>query len=74
MLFDPKFSDPPFLTVPPLLSPDKTYQVETLCTCSIWCLLLDRFFLLRRVHVISTGPISTAQTERSGVLHPPRAE
>ncbi|CAI9559229.1 unnamed protein product [Staurois parvus] len=32
------------------------------------------FFFLGRVHVISTGPISTVQTETSGVLHPPRAE
>ncbi|CAI9550974.1 unnamed protein product [Staurois parvus] len=32
------------------------------------------FYFLGRVHVISTEPISTVQTERSGVLHPPRAE
>ncbi|CAI9545768.1 unnamed protein product [Staurois parvus] len=31
------------------------------------------FFFLGRVHVISTGPISTVQTE-VGILHPPRAE
>ncbi|CAI9589425.1 unnamed protein product [Staurois parvus] len=32
------------------------------------------FSFLGRMHVISTGPISTVQTERSGVLHLPRAE
>ncbi|CAI9567590.1 unnamed protein product, partial [Staurois parvus] len=32
------------------------------------------FFFLGRVHVINTGPISTNQTEMSGVLHPPRAK
>ncbi|CAI9556381.1 unnamed protein product, partial [Staurois parvus] len=43
--------------------------------CSIWCVLLERFFFFfGRVHVISTRPISTVQTERPGVLHPPRAE
>ncbi|CAI9577195.1 unnamed protein product, partial [Staurois parvus] len=26
------------------LSPDKTYRVETLCTCSVWCVLLEGFF------------------------------
>ncbi|CAI9554037.1 unnamed protein product [Staurois parvus] len=26
------------------------------------------------MHLISTGPSSIVQTERSGVLHPPRAE
>ncbi|CAI9583960.1 unnamed protein product [Staurois parvus] len=31
------------------------------------------FFFLGRVHVISTGPIITIQTEVR-VLHPPRAE
>ncbi|CAI9575369.1 unnamed protein product [Staurois parvus] len=44
----------------PILSPDKTYRVDSLCTCSIWCVLLER------VHVISTGPISTVQTEFRG--------
>ncbi|CAI9594068.1 unnamed protein product [Staurois parvus] len=34
----------------------------------------DFFFFLERVHVISTGPISTVQTERSRALHPPRAK
>ncbi|CAI9599805.1 unnamed protein product [Staurois parvus] len=32
------------------------------------------FYFLGRMHVISTGPISTVQTESSRVLHPPRAE
>ncbi|CAI9619852.1 unnamed protein product, partial [Staurois parvus] len=48
------------------LSPDKTYHVESLCTCSVWCVLLERFFFLERVHVISTGPIGTVQTEDQG--------
>ncbi|CAI9608470.1 unnamed protein product, partial [Staurois parvus] len=26
------------------LSPDKTYRVETLCTCSVWCVFLEKFF------------------------------
>ncbi|CAI9617640.1 unnamed protein product, partial [Staurois parvus] len=34
------------------------------CTCSVWCVLLKRFLFFGRVHVISTGPISTVQ--RSG--------
>ncbi|CAI9586435.1 unnamed protein product [Staurois parvus] len=44
MLFDPDFSDPLLLPVFPLLSPDKTYCAETLCTCSVWYVLLERFF------------------------------
>ncbi|CAI9535308.1 unnamed protein product [Staurois parvus] len=27
----------------PLLFPDQTYHVESLCTCSVWCVLLERF-------------------------------
>ncbi|CAI9574291.1 unnamed protein product, partial [Staurois parvus] len=34
--------------------------------CSVWCVLLERFFFLGRVHVISTGPISTVLTEVRG--------
>ncbi|CAI9556919.1 unnamed protein product [Staurois parvus] len=34
-MFDPDFSDPPPPLLP-VLSPDKTYFVETLCTCSVW--------------------------------------
>ncbi|CAI9624171.1 unnamed protein product [Staurois parvus] len=41
---------------------------------SLVCIARDVFFFLGRVHVISTGPISPVQTERSGVLHPPGAE
>ncbi|CAI9547401.1 unnamed protein product [Staurois parvus] len=41
---------------------------------SLVCIAREVFCFLGRVHVISTGPISTVQTERSGVLHPPRAE
>ncbi|CAI9588728.1 unnamed protein product [Staurois parvus] len=26
-----------------MLSPDKTYGVESLCTCSVWCVLLESF-------------------------------
>ncbi|CAI9536557.1 unnamed protein product [Staurois parvus] len=38
--------------------------LETHCTWSAWCVLLDSFFLfLGRLHVISTGPTSTVQTE-----------
>ncbi|CAI9615707.1 unnamed protein product, partial [Staurois parvus] len=40
--------------------------------CSVWCVLLEGFFN-GRVPVISTGPISTIQTERSGVMQPHRA-
>ncbi|CAI9572402.1 unnamed protein product [Staurois parvus] len=42
--------------------------MESLCTCSVWCVLLDRrgFYFLGRVHVLSTGPISTVQTEVRG--------
>ncbi|CAI9597279.1 unnamed protein product [Staurois parvus] len=38
------------------------------CTCSVWCVFLERFFFLflGRVHVISTGPINTVQTEIRG--------
>ncbi|CAI9568306.1 unnamed protein product, partial [Staurois parvus] len=39
--FDPDFSDPPLLPVTPLLSLDKTYRVESFCTCSVWCVLLE---------------------------------
>ncbi|CAI9586458.1 unnamed protein product [Staurois parvus] len=41
---------------------------------SLVCILLERFFFfcLGRVHVISTGPISTVQTEGLGVLQPHR--
>ncbi|CAI9532479.1 unnamed protein product [Staurois parvus] len=41
---------------------------------SLVCVARELFFSLGRVHVISTGPINTVQTERSGILHPPRAE
>ncbi|CAI9612319.1 unnamed protein product [Staurois parvus] len=41
---------------------------------SLVCIAREFIFFLGRVHVISTGPISTVQTERSGILHPPRAE
>ncbi|CAI9574518.1 unnamed protein product [Staurois parvus] len=60
-MFDPDF-------LPPLLSPDNTYHVESLCTCSVLCVLLEKFFFfcLGRVHVISTGSISTFQTEVVG--------
>ncbi|CAI9550366.1 unnamed protein product [Staurois parvus] len=43
MLFDPDLYDPPSSSAP-LLSPDNTFCVETLCTCSVWCVLLERFF------------------------------
>ncbi|CAI9586122.1 unnamed protein product, partial [Staurois parvus] len=36
------------------------------CTCSIWWVLLERGFFHGRVQVISTGPISTFQTEIRG--------
>ncbi|CAI9599475.1 unnamed protein product [Staurois parvus] len=38
------------------------------------CIAGEVSLFLGRVHVISKGPISTVQTERSGVLHPPRAK
>ncbi|CAI9597275.1 unnamed protein product [Staurois parvus] len=41
---------------------------------SLVCIAREVFFFSGRVHVIRTGPISIVQTERSGVLHPPRAE
>ncbi|CAI9538199.1 unnamed protein product [Staurois parvus] len=34
--------------------------METVCALSVW------FFFLGRVHMISTGPISTVQTEVRG--------
>ncbi|CAI9623467.1 unnamed protein product, partial [Staurois parvus] len=35
----------------------------------VWCALLERFyFFLGIVHVISTGPISTVQTEVRGFV------
>ncbi|CAI9560616.1 unnamed protein product [Staurois parvus] len=42
---------------------------------SLVCIAREVFFFsLGTVHVISTGPLSTVQTERLGILHPPRAE
>ncbi|CAI9549692.1 unnamed protein product [Staurois parvus] len=41
---------------------------------SLVCIAREVFCFLGRVPVTSTVPISTVQTERSGVLHPPRAE
>ncbi|CAI9550964.1 unnamed protein product [Staurois parvus] len=59
-MFHPDFSDPPRLPVSPsyLLIRHIMWRHST---CSIWCV-----FLLGRVHVISTGPISTVQTEVQG--------
>ncbi|CAI9592957.1 unnamed protein product [Staurois parvus] len=37
-----------------------------LCTCSVWCVLLENFVFLGRVHVITTEPISTVQTMGQG--------
>ncbi|CAI9573024.1 unnamed protein product, partial [Staurois parvus] len=37
------------------LSPDKTYRVESLCTCSVWCVWLEIFFFPGRVHCMQ-GP------------------
>ncbi|CAI9597828.1 unnamed protein product, partial [Staurois parvus] len=39
--FDPNFSDPPLLQCP-LLPADKAYCVESLCSCSFWCALLQK--------------------------------
>ncbi|CAI9575408.1 unnamed protein product, partial [Staurois parvus] len=49
----------PFFQCPPSyrLITDKIYHVETLFICS------EVYFFIGRVHVISTGPISTVQTE-----------
>ncbi|CAI9579745.1 unnamed protein product, partial [Staurois parvus] len=39
--FDPDFSDHPLLTVPPTYLLIRHIGVETLCTCSVWCVLLE---------------------------------
>ncbi|CAI9608915.1 unnamed protein product [Staurois parvus] len=52
-------------SLPLLLLNDHLIQTEPVvkCTCSVCYVLLERFFFFGRVHVISTGPISTVQTE-----------
>ncbi|CAI9552752.1 unnamed protein product, partial [Staurois parvus] len=37
---------------------------------SLVCIAREVFYFLRRVHVISTGPISTVQTEVRGSASP----
>ncbi|CAI9622861.1 unnamed protein product, partial [Staurois parvus] len=65
-MFDPLFSDPPLLPASP-----KYLLIEqrlgASCTCSLWCVLREMvFFFSLEMHVISTGPISTVQTEGQG--------
>ncbi|CAI9570517.1 unnamed protein product, partial [Staurois parvus] len=43
MLFDLDFSDPPLL--PLSLSYLPRRHIVSLCTCSVWCVLLQSFFV-----------------------------
>ncbi|CAI9537413.1 unnamed protein product [Staurois parvus] len=67
MLFDPNFSDPLLFSVS-IAHLLIRHILWRHCTCLIWCVLLEVFFFFffGRVHVISTGPISTSQTEVRG--------
>ncbi|CAI9575458.1 unnamed protein product, partial [Staurois parvus] len=50
----------------PLLSPNKTLCGDTLHMLSLVCIAREGFLGGWGVHVISTGPISTVQTEVRG--------
>ncbi|CAI9573326.1 unnamed protein product [Staurois parvus] len=61
-MFDPVFSDPPILLSPIhlLIAQSLGGEVHMLSLVCVVCLF---FFRLGRVHVISTGPISTVLAE-----------
>ncbi|CAI9545392.1 unnamed protein product [Staurois parvus] len=59
-MFDPVFTDPPLLPQSPI-----HLLIEQSLGDKLHMLSLS-FFFLGRVHVISTGPISTVQTEGQG--------
>ncbi|CAI9562279.1 unnamed protein product, partial [Staurois parvus] len=59
-LFDPDFSAHTLGQISTLIR--QTEPVALLHMLSL-CVLLEVFFFLERVHVISKGPISTVQTE-----------
>ncbi|CAI9605689.1 unnamed protein product, partial [Staurois parvus] len=61
-VFDPVFSDPPLLPVSTKYFLIKQRLWGKLHMLSLVC-IARVFFFLGRVHVISTGPISTVQTE-----------
>ncbi|CAI9570794.1 unnamed protein product [Staurois parvus] len=67
--FDPLFSDPPFLPVPPsyLLIRHIVWSKSAHAQFGVYCQRgFFGFVFLGRVHVISTGPINTVQTEVRG--------
>ncbi|CAI9556072.1 unnamed protein product [Staurois parvus] len=63
-LFDPDFSDPPLVQMSALIR--QTEPIALLHMLSLVCIAQKVVFFLGRVHVISTGPISTVQTEVRG--------
>ena len=62
-LFKPVCTDPPLLALPPKYVHDRVNGVR-LHMLSLVCIAREFFHWI--VHVISTGPISTVQTECQG--------
>ncbi|CAI9571704.1 unnamed protein product [Staurois parvus] len=58
-MFDPDFLSPSYLLIRHTVLCGDTAHAQ-------FGVLLGKFFFLGRVHVISTGPISTVQTEVRG--------